>query len=547
MEEEPQEVELHSMDIPHVAAVELPLLVKNEDKAIKALGGKQKISDSIKDSSIPLELRLRNDPFQHPIQAAYSTNERIVLKIQIKKDIVKNNPNKSIQELIKLSETKPKVKPIAIIDKTYRFRGMSDFQVITKRNKMIQQFKSGVLEAKNYDTVKNYVLNHENFYNLSDMNNEYFENKDHQLPPPPIFSHINYPYTFKYQKNPFTSIVKDEQSGDLKLISRKVLEKLHTVIIPYEKEIPKEPPQILTKKYEELIKSRPSFGSPDDMLVKCIEWVKHIFDIKPFWLRRQLVDIIPKDYLKHLKNALPFVTYVYKSGPWRFCNIKIGIDPKSDPKYWIYQTEYFRVLGRSEIENDTSDDNKKKIIPKTLEDSKTKIEISQDLIFDGINLPTAITFQIGDITDMDITSIITIHKQNKGSDFLKNESDFQNGWINNQTIELIRKIMRYKLNCMVKEESIDQNKIYKFTTLNFNKEDSHEKEIEDGQHDEDQIIDDTLMNDEEVGDEAVGEDEEEVEDGELHHEIDEDDLMSKLQNLISENKELQHLVGFVKQ
>ncbi|KAI5955146.1 TFC1 [Candida jiufengensis] len=537
MDETPQEVPLYSMDIPHIAAVELPLRVKNEQKAIDALGGKNKISDSIKDSAIPIELKLRKDPFQHPIKAAYSANERVVLKIQIKKDIVKQNPTKSIQELLQLNEVKPKIQPVAIIDKTYRFRAMSDFQISTKHNKMLQDLKKNVLDATNYQTVKDYVADHNYFNNKSDLNNEYFENRDHMLPPPPLFSHINYPYNYKYQKNPVTAVVKDEKSGDLKVVSKKSSIKLHTILIPYETEPPKQPPSLLTKNYEELIKNHPPRGSHDDILIRCIEWVKEIFEIKPIWLRRQLVDIIPEEFKRHLKLALPYVTYLYRSGPWRFCNIKIGIDPRLDSKYWIYQTEYFRVIGRKSEENE----NSKKIIPKTLEDLKYKISISQHEFFDGVNLPSAITFQIGDIIDMDITSVITNHKQNMGNDFLKDAPDVYSGWVNKQTMDLIRKIMRYKLNCLVNEQPIDQNKIYKFTTLNFNKEDTTEKENEEL---EDEPIDDTVINNE------IGDGDEEIEedvDDELTN-VNEEDVIAIIKKLNPENyQQLSHLVGFIKQ
>lgn len=129
------------MDIPHVAAVELPLNIKNKAKVINALGGRDKISDAIKNSDVPLELRFRKDPFHHPVQATTSTNERVLIKVSIPKKVAKQNQGALVRELIQMSnddKSAPKIQPIAIIDKTFRFRAMSDFQVITKNNLDVQ-------------------------------------------------------------------------------------------------------------------------------------------------------------------------------------------------------------------------------------------------------------------------------------------------------------------------------------------------------------------------------------------------------------------------
>ncbi|CAL1186940.1 unnamed protein product [Candida parapsilosis] len=204
-----------------------------------------------------------------------------------------------------------------------------------------------------------------------------------------------------------------------------------------------------------------------------------MFTIKPIWIRRQLYDIIPDELNKSLKFALPYVSYIYKSGPWRFCNIKIGVDPRTDPSFWRYQNEYFRVLG---VRN-SSQDSSKKVVPKTLEHAPFPIEISQNLLFDGVNLPSAVTYQIGDILDLDITSIIENHSKSMGKDFVRDSLDTSDGWINKTTMNLIRRIMRYKLQQLVKEEPIDQSKIYKMSNADFAREETCVEDIKDDEED----------------------------------------------------------------
>lgn len=79
-----QQPDKHSMDIPHVAAIDLPLNVHNVTRAVDMLGGEELIRASIRESH-PLELRLRKDPFHHPIQALSNNSERILMKIKIPK------------------------------------------------------------------------------------------------------------------------------------------------------------------------------------------------------------------------------------------------------------------------------------------------------------------------------------------------------------------------------------------------------------------------------------------------------------------------------
>lgn len=105
---------------------------------------------------------------------------------------MKQNQTALVRELIEknnIDKTTPKTKvqPIAIVDKTFRFRAMSDFQVITKNNADVQDITKNVLDATNYESLKYYVEKHNNFHGYMDMNNEYFENKDHNLPPPQYF------------------------------------------------------------------------------------------------------------------------------------------------------------------------------------------------------------------------------------------------------------------------------------------------------------------------------------------------------------------------
>lgn len=475
-----QQPDKHSMDIPHVAAIDLPLNVHNVTRAVDMLGGEELIRASIRESH-PLELRLRKDPFHHPIQALSNNSERILVKIKIpKKSLPKNNESYSIQELLELNNQdkltpRERIQPVAIIDKTYLFKAMADFQVSTRNNSFVQKFNKAMINHTGINEIKEYIDEHKGWQGYVNLSENYFQNNDHQLIPPPILSSIRFPFDYKYQQNPGTSTVRDIH-GEVKVISNQNRQKLYTLLIDYNTPTPQEPVEEIRKNWEKLSNANLSVNSSELLLVQCIRKLQALFEIKPIWNRKQLYSILPEDMKKFLKHALPYVAYTYKSGPWRFCNIKYGLDVVHDPSYWSSQTEYFRVLG---FKKGTTTDDSKMIVPPSLQGSSEVVEIPENLLFNGVSLPSVATFQIGDIMDADIISIIQDHQSRMGEDFLRNVCDPQDGWINRQTMEVIRRIMRYKLKQLVNEESIDQSKIQKIINTNYIEDKEDEEEAND--------------------------------------------------------------------
>lgn len=478
--------ETHAMDISHLAAVELPLVVKNTEKATRMIGGKDKISQTINSldkQTYPggqsvrekvLELRLRENSFHHPIQSLLNTNEKILLKISLpKRNLPKDYEtcDYSAKEIIHYCTQKgntPYVQPVGIINKTFLFKGIADFQVSTKHNSTINQFNDLVLHPQGFDSIKKIYQDRENFSGILDYKDSRgFENSDHQLPPPPVLSPIRFPFDYRYQSNPLTSIVRDAESGEVKVISKKGTLKLYTKIVDFfTQEIPNEPAIELQKNLEHLEKSNLAVNSIEYDLLECIRWLKSIFQVKPIWLRKHLEDVVPFELRRVIKQALPYVSYIYKNGPWRFCNVNFGINPKDDRSYWKYQSEYFRIPGLHFHSSAATDSAK--VIPRTIEeDSDGSIAVSEYLFFTGKKLPATVTYQVGDIMDDDICVILKDSKLKLGDDFYRTSPDFQDGWINKQTMETIRRIIRYKLGRIVKDMPIEPGKIAKIISTDF--------------------------------------------------------------------------------
>lgn len=531
-----------------MAAVELPLIVKNTDKAISMLGGQERIkraldsqfrqlpiqpsSHSVDDRN--LELRLRNDPFHHPVQALLNRREKILVKVSVPKAALPadyhQNPSKyTIRQLVQRSENAPKVEVVAIINKNYTFRAIADFQMSTKNNTRVQEFRSGVLEARDFNGMRQY------YHDKLNVEGEFgdllmYENRDHHLIPPPNFSGIRFPFDFRYQKSPYTVTLRDD-TGNVKVVMKSDSKKLFTNTVDFHHDsVPNQPlPEIVTK-YNWLLKSDLSQEYSDKKLFDCIQHLKALFDIKPIWLRKLLIDVTPEHLQTAVKEALPYVSYCYKNGPWRFCNVKLGVNPKLDRDYWMYQSEYFRLL-RSHMRTETRDGGAR-IVPNTirLRHPESDIRLSEDLFFTGVKLPKAINYQVGDIMDKDVEELIA---RAQPDSFFRESLDPQDGWIKHQVLESIRHIVRYKLRRLQEDQSIDEEKIRKILETDYSAKEASEDDAE-AEEDEDET-------------QAKQEDENDIDDDAIGS-FNEESVYSRIKQVDSTTAaKLSALVGLVKQ
>lgn len=508
-----------SLDIPRVMAVELPLKVNNTEKAIDMIGGKDKITKIINanardtESHQSLELRLRKDRFCHPIQSSITNLERILLKVSVpKRNLPKDYKSLSIQDILKHNEDKGAeytVLPVGIINQTHSFKSMADFQVSTRNNPTVQKVNENLMEGMSFNRFKEFVEN-ENFNNNQDYKDpNLYLNKDHQLPPPPVLSPIKFPFNYQYEKNSISVTIRDPKSGELKVVSKKPVRKLHTQIVNVNDEkVPEKPSEELVTYLAEIKKNLVP-NTYNHELVRCIEWLNEIFEDKPIWLRKHIEAIIPEDLKRSLKQALPYVSYIFKNGPWRFCSVAFGVNPKTDKSTWIYQSEYFRIANPQLKKKLASQGaSKEKLKLKTT----NKFKVPADLIFQGNKLPSTITFQVGDLMDKDIQPFLDTLEESH----LRETLDFQDGWINKQAIETIRQIIRYKLHQLVVDSKIDAEKITKIIDARYDEKPREDANMEES--DGDIELGDKDMEAEEDEDE----DEEDVQDEEDAMEVDED-------------------------
>ena len=94
------------------------------------------------------------------------------------------------------------------------------------------------------------------------------------------------------------------------------------------------------------------------------------------------------------RTVIPYVGYMFRSGPWREAIVKYGVDPRNDPKYRIFQTMTFQFDVRGKQNNVRSVHGAKQ------SGAKESRLNGNSHIFDGINMSTdSKVWQACDIKD----------------------------------------------------------------------------------------------------------------------------------------------------
>lgn len=451
----------HSLDIPHVSCIEFPLKVKNVDRAMKMVGGEDAAIKACQDENAsPLELRFTSNVYEHPVNAKLNTNEHILIKISLPKRVLQENGGNVQRALAQLHKTHNKaihITPVAIINKTFRFREMSDFQYQTRSSKFASKIDDSI-HALSYSKIS--------ALDFKDDKEPWAPSQDglYDLPPPPRFSSIPLPFNYHYKKNSAT-VMKEG-----KLTTKNKHIKLHSTIIKWEDQPPTEPSEKLKQQIVFFEQNSQNVIYKD--ILETIKLLKALFDSKPIWIRKHLEAVLPIHLKQCLRHALPEVSYTYAKGPWRQAYIKFGIDPKASSEYGKYQTEGFRVPGF------------KKVVPRGFV-SEVPNGVSQVFKFNGDELPVSLYFQLENLTDIQVQLLLSRAKVN-------DVCDFHDGWYDNVTMARLRRLMRYKLRCLNDGAPIEEEKLDYFMNK-MEVQENEKEEPEEAVEDEDE--------DEEVGDE----------------------------------------------
>jgi len=348
--------------------IEYPGVVKNVDKMLETLGGLENLNKVFLNPSLRLQLRFRpNDPFSH---------SAIADKLQLNSLLVRTTKN-LIHYSDGTSEIKYKTVIVGLIESTYRFETLADFQYIPiqRTNFNAQQIidqvmsndKSNVMnvsvdeENQQTDQVNGQQINDEEMNNLSNESKQLFDQLDNEQPStyksifkqvypfkalngeirefdeaaplfvmPIIFSRFDSPSDYFYKDDPKTRKPLNESKRKLYestiSLNRKSRSK-YVYLVAFNEEPPEE---------RAIVEDDSTVDSV--LLAK----IRKEFELYPIWSKIELA-YRNKCKRKELKYILPICGFYYTNGPFRGQWVRFGFNPKLDNSSRFHQTLDLRI------------------------------------------------------------------------------------------------------------------------------------------------------------------------------------------------------------
>ncbi|KAF7563398.1 hypothetical protein G7046_g753 [Stylonectria norvegica] len=402
-DQHPQSATKYAIPSRIIGAVEIPAVVEDVDRAVKAFGrvpSLQHAMDPTK-TSIPFYLTPES-PFCKPIMSHNARSHNVVLKVTVPKRTGRkrkrgtNGPwegdieiayadaevDGTDQVLSRSRLDDPKmlrrkladnvgsyhVEAVGVIKHTHRFRGMADFYWDMSKSAFAQRYVNQVLPGD--------VQNMKEFKFIPGVD----KGSNVDIIPPPMFTHMSLPFNYQYSQNPYVRATED--GGTVNTTAVKAV----GYFIGAEDPSPSGPqlPPDMT----------------DPRMVEIIAELEDAFEERPVWTRRSLLNYLGgklKNW-NELKKYLNYTAYQFKGGPWRDGVVPYGTDPRTDPKYRIYQTLMFKLPKQKRAQHGQTWKSLRRIqmgpVKEFLE------ELSESHVFDGETYHTdGKVWQVCDITD----------------------------------------------------------------------------------------------------------------------------------------------------
>ncbi|CAJ0552116.1 Ff.00g060950.m01.CDS01 [Fusarium sp. VM40] len=425
-----------------VGAVEIPAVVENVDRAVKAFGrvpNLQHVMDAGR-NSIPFYLTPEN-PFCKPIMSHNARSHDVVLKVTVPKRTGRkrkrgtNGPwegdvevtgaedqppmNEGVASYARLDDPKVlrrklednvddyHVEAVGIIRNTHRFRGLSDFYWDMTKSSFAQRYVDQVLPG-DVDKMKEFK-----FLPGTD------KGPDVDILPPPIFTHMSIPFNYQYSQNPYVRATED--GGTVNTTAVKQV----GYFIGAEDPAPAGP------------QLEPDMTDP--RMVEIMAELEAAFEERPVWTRRSLLNHLGgklKNW-NELKKYLNYAAYQFKGGPWRDGVVPYGIDPRTDPKYRTYQTLMFKLPKQKRAQHGQTWKSLRKVQMGPLKEFLE--ELSESHVFDGETFHTdGKVWQVCDITDPLLKELL----ENAA---IRPEWDPSSGWYHGGLWAKVKAIMKTKL------------------------------------------------------------------------------------------------------
>jgi len=473
-------------------SVEHPCIIQNVDKAIDMIGGAPAITQALEDDSdrtFALSFR-PNDPAARTIIANKKNANNVLLQISVPqrtgrkrkrgsddpwtKVVMSESPKKDATYMVRSMADnmgKCNVTALSAISSMHIWRSMPDFAYSTTQLKMLEDVKSKIL-SQHYPTIKQFEL--PQTHGLQDTTTL----------PPPTWSNQSIPQNYTYRQNPNVKVISDPTTGQRVLRNNQAPPKIYSYQVQWDTpEYPKTP-----------MPGLPPLAEQSQIFKSTVAAINALFQDRPIWTRRALLNRIESHLSSFnvVRFCIAYVAYAVRSGPWRDAYIRLGVDPRTDPKYRFYQSIMLQLVpksnqgalapaanarklrGKNDNENvdeapDTNSNPKHVSKTKALEVRHTYARFwsrsndSSSHIFDGVSPlpPDGKVWQLCDITDPQIAALRDIPE----SQIRTVCENRYFGWYPNGTAAKIRVALKAKTDALQDGKPLDPSLLENFLKL----------------------------------------------------------------------------------
>ncbi|RVD87996.1 uncharacterized protein DFL_002196 [Arthrobotrys flagrans] len=390
----PSEATWYEIPDRQLLAVEHPAVVLNTDRAVRMLGGGKAVAQAFKPNpeniSEPngLELRFRpGDALAPPIQGKPARTRAMVLKITVPKG---KGPN-------------PRPAP-GWVDHAIRFRDMADYQWNTRSSEWARNVEENLMEL-DLQALKRFR-----------MTDKITADANAEIMRPPRFTHINYPFVYGFRQNPAIKVDTDI-NGEPVFINAGARVQTQTQYGNWNSDTVPQAGRL----------KRPKGPG---VFVDCLKKLEELFEERPIWTRRGLMNNMPSSLWQQLKWAYPHVAYYWRSGPWRDTYVKFGVDPRKSKEFAKYQVVAFKVHTVKPMRDSSQ--------------NKGHLFDGETVILDGK------IWQFCDLKDPLLAELADIEKCEA-----RDVCDNIDGWFPNNRHFKIKYIMRRKLSALIAGKRIN--------------------------------------------------------------------------------------------
>lgn len=234
-----------------------------------------------------------------------------------------------------------------------------------------------------------------------------------------MFTHMSLPFNYNYSQNPYVRLTGD--GGTVNTTAVKHVGYFISANDP----IPSGPQQ------------QPDLM--DHRMVEIIAQIEETFQDRPVWTRRSMLNHLGGKLRNwnELKKYLNYAAYQFKGGPWRDGVVPYGVDPRTDPKYRIYQTLMFKLPKQKRAKKDQTWQSLRRAQMGPVKEYSQ--ELSESHIFDGETYHTdGKVWQVCDITDPLLRDLLD-------NAAVRPTWDVSSGWYHGGLWAKVKAIMKTKL------------------------------------------------------------------------------------------------------